>query len=241
VSIGSRPSCNIVLAEERIVEARHAYFFGGGHVQRDERTSDEMRADEDVSALLALTRCLNPLRATPPPAGGACSISSASRRRIAWPRRSRRRARSSSTTSPTGRPSSGTRACGLDPQDVAEARLASLARRTAEHGYPLTDAGLAALETALAAQFDPSDEGRYWADVLTLGAFGGEVLRAVAGVRWVSQHAAGILPFSFACTIGGEPAQLYLLAKAMKRLEHGEEDSLVAAIHFAQSRASAAT
>jgi hypothetical protein len=114
------------------------------------------------------------------------------------------------------------------PEDLAEHFLPRIARTVAaERGLDFSHEGLERLEQAL-AHAQGADEATYWKAVFDLGAFAGETLRQAGGGRWIRQDEAGVVPFAFACTINSEPAKLYLLAKAMKFLANGLEDSLTA-------------
>lgn len=124
----------------------------------------------------------------------------------------------------------GATASSLD--DILQRAFADLARAVAaRHRVALDLEGLQAVEDAIAATGpDPEgDETEYWTAVFELGAFGGEVLRASSGGRWV-QGELGTLPFVLSTRYRGGEATVNPLGKAIKRFEAGEEDSLVALV-----------
>jgi hypothetical protein len=114
--------------------------------------------------------------------------------------------------------------------DVVQDAFRGLARETAaEHGVGLTLDGLRTVEDALAKDSDryEDDEAAYWSAVFKLGSFGGELIRASGGGRWV-QVERGRLPFALSTRFRGDPrATVNPLGKAIKRFADGEGDSLV--------------
>lgn len=191
-------------------------------VQKDERSASEIEKDVEYSALFALIRVLNPLRMAKPE----------SRPRVLYhfaempPDPVREAVASggghlihSSDLVPHEKP-------WRAPEDLAEQFLSRVARRVAaERKLNFSRDGLEQLEQEL-AHARGADEATYWKAVFDLGAYAGETLREAAGGRWIRRDEAGVVPFAFACTIGSEPAELYLLAKAMKFIANGPEDSL---------------
>src|SRR5262249_44281881 len=116
--------------------------------------------------------------------------------------------------------------------------FANLARAVAaEHGVELTVEGLEIVERALAETAgDPEeDEIAYWSAVMKLGSFGGEVIRASNGGRWLVV-ATGSLPLALTTTFQGEEATVNPLGKAIKRFANGEGDSLVALVNVIRSQ-----
>jgi hypothetical protein len=113
--------------------------------------------------------------------------------------------------------------------DLLQDAFAALAERTAvDHAVPLDMAGLAAVELALTADSIDAEEDEigYWTTVVTLGALAGEVMRTANGGHWVA-GGSGTLPLVLSTRFNGEDATVNPLGKAIKRLAHGEEDSLV--------------
>lgn len=101
----------------------------------------------------------------------------------------------------------------------------------------MTPEGLAAVERALAESAgDPEeDEFAYWSAVVKLGGFGGEVIRASNGGRWVVVD-SGTLPFALSTRFRGGEATVNPLGKAVKRFANGEEDSLTALVGLVRSQ-----
>ncbi|MBZ5713809.1 hypothetical protein [Nannocystis pusilla] len=195
---------------------------GTWFVQKDERPASEIEEDVAYSTLFALVRVLNPLRMARPE----------SRPRVQYvfaemPPDPVREA----IASGGGHLIHASRVVSYDepwraPEDLADEFLSRLARTVAaERALEFSRDGLAQLEREL-AHARGGDEATYWRAVFGLGAFAGETLREAGGGRWRRQDQAGVVPFAFACTILSEPAELYLLAKAMKFIANGPEDSL---------------
>ncbi|MCY1005086.1 hypothetical protein OV079_05770 [Nannocystis pusilla] len=196
-------------------------------VQTDERPASEIAQDLDYSTLFALVRTLNPLRMKPegrprlhyvfaevPPDPVQEAVASAGGYLI----------HKSSLI-----PHDGLRA----PEDIADLALSRIAQRVAaERNLEFTGDHLLQLETELARP-PLTDDPAYWRAVFDLGAFAGEALRKVAGGRWIRCDQAGVVPFAFASRFRSEPAQLYVLAKAMKFFANGPEDSLTGFVDLA--------
>lgn len=202
---------------------------GTWFVQKDERSASEIDKDVDYSALFALVRVLNPLRMAKPGSGPRVQFLVAE-----MPPELVREAVASggghliisSEVVPHDLP------CRA-PEGLAEHFIPRIARRVAaERNVEFSRDGLAQLQQAL-AHTQGADEATYWKAVLDLGAYAGETLRKVAGGRWIRRDEAGVVPFAFACTIGSEPAELFLLAKAMKFIDNGQEDSLTGFVDMA--------
>jgi hypothetical protein len=121
--------------------------------------------------------------------------------------------------------------------DIIQNAFTSLAREVAaEHGVPMTLAGLQTVEDALAATAGSADEDEaaYWSAVFKLGAFAGELIRTSNGGRWV-QVETGSLPFALSTTYRGAEATMNPLGKAIKRFAEGEGESVVALVRVAQT------
>ncbi|MDC0719090.1 hypothetical protein [Nannocystis bainbridge] len=198
-------------------------------VQKDERPAAEIEQEVDYSALFALVRTMNPLRMSRPESRPGVQYLFAE-----LPPDPVREA----VVSGGGHVIHASEVVPFDgplraPADLAEHFFARIARKVAaERDLGFSRDGLEQLEQAL-ADAQEADEATYWKAVFDLGAYAGETLRAAAGGRWIRQDAAGVVPFAFACTIGDEPAELYLLAKAMRFIAEGPEDSLTGFVDLA--------
>jgi hypothetical protein len=114
--------------------------------------------------------------------------------------------------------------------DIIQDAFATLARTVAaRHGVGLDLDGLGRVEDALAERAGSAeeDETAYWTAVFELGGFGGELIRASNGGRWV-QVETGSLPFALSTTYRGGQATVNPLGKAIKRFAEGEGDSVAA-------------
>ncbi|WAS95267.1 hypothetical protein [Nannocystis punicea] len=202
---------------------------GTWFVQKDERSTAEIEREVEYSTLFALIRVLNPLRMSRPE----------SRPRVMYlftemPPDPVREA----VASAGGHLIHASRDVPFDepwraPEDLVEHFLPRIARTVAaERKLEFSYEGLDQLEQAL-AHARGADEATYWKAVFDLGAFAGETLRQAGGERWIRRDEAGVVPFAFACTFNSEPAVLFLLAKAMKFLANGPEDSLTAFVGLA--------
>lgn len=121
--------------------------------------------------------------------------------------------------------------------DIIQNAFASLARAVAaEHGVGLDLDGLRRVEDALAERAGSAeeDEAAYWRAVFELGGFGGELIRASNGGRWV-QVETGSLPFALQTTYRGGAATVNPLGKAIKRFAEGEGDSVVGLVDVIRS------
>jgi hypothetical protein len=120
---------------------------------------------------------------------------------------------------------------------IIQDAFGSLARAVAaEHGVGLDIDGLRRVEDALAERAGSAeeDETAYWTAVFQLGGFGGELIRASNGGRWM-QVETGSLPFALQTTYRGGEATVNPLGKAMKRFAEGEGDSVVALVDVVRS------
>lgn len=228
--------------------------------QTDHRTAQEIEQQPALSVLFALTRILNPLRGGEAGEARPVIIYSASHPPPEFLRRALGAAGALLTIGddiepkepvPAAVPAGGTfvgrilgglfGAGAAKRNDSAAGALDAMLQRAfaepaasvaAEHGVPLTIEGLRTVEDAIAAsQPDPEvDEAAYWTAVFELGSFGGEVLRAACGGRWVMAE-MGTLPFALSTTYRGGPSTVNPLGKAIKRFAEGEEDSLVALVN----------
>jgi hypothetical protein len=131
----------------------------------------------------------------------------------------------------------GTDAGAPSLDDIVQDAFSRLAREAAaEHGVPMTLAGLQTVEDALAATAVSADEDEtaYWSAVFKLGALAGELIRASNGGRWV-QVQTGSLPFALSTRYRGGEATMNPLGKAIKFFTDGEDDSVVALVRVAQT------
>ncbi|HYF61430.1 MAG TPA: hypothetical protein VD886_01365 [Herpetosiphonaceae bacterium] len=207
------------------------------YIQTDHRAADEIEQTAELSTVFALLRILNARRladsrgedplllyvmTSPPPAFLSQAIAAAGGRVQIG--------RGAPEQLPANVPA-------LD--ELLQAAFAALAQRTADdNGVPVSIDGLADVETALAA--DPisaeEDEIAYWTTVVSLGALGGEVIRAANGGRWAA-GGRGTLPVALSTSFNGDEKSLVNpLGKAIKLLANGEEDSLVYLVRLVTSK-----
>lgn len=121
--------------------------------------------------------------------------------------------------------------------DIIQDAFSSLAREVAaEHGVPMTLAGLQTVEDALAATAVSADEDEaaYWSAVFKLGGLAGELIRASNGGRWV-QVETGSLPFAVSTRYRGAEATMNPLGKTIKFFADGEGESVAALVRVAQA------
>lgn len=200
-------------------------------VQTDHRTADEVSAEPELSALFALIRVLAPRRLA---AAGSLAPTVCYSSRERPPEFLRRVIAAAGGQLLVGDDIRPEPFDGEPPplDEVVQATCAELARATAaEFGVSATTAGLADVETRLAAEAgDPEEsEIEYWSAVLKLGTFGGEIIRAGNGGRWQVLDLES-LPLALATRFRGEEAIVNPLGKAIKRFDNGPEDSLVALV-----------
>jgi hypothetical protein len=197
------------------------------YIQTDHRSAEEIAQTRELSTVFALLRILNAQRlaesrgeharisyvlaSSPPPFFSAVIAAAGAQVQLGL-------------GAPEALPAE---VSALDM--VLQDAFAGLAERTAaDHAVSVSLAGLAAVEQALtAAPLDAEEDTiGYWTTVVALGALAGEVMRAANGGQWVT-GGQGTLPVVLATRLGGEDATVNPLGKAIKRLTHGEEDSLV--------------
>jgi hypothetical protein len=233
--------------------------------QTDHRGAEEIEARRALSTLFALVRILQPLRwedpaeprpvviysaTNPPPeflrqairAAGALLTIGDDIEPQPWPEPARPESGSFFGRAMRGLFGGGQAAAAAPAapslDDIVQQAFAELAREVAAaHGVGVDVEGLRVVEDAVAArQPDPEDdETAYWTAVLELGAFGGEVLRARNGGRWVQADRMGTLPFALATRYRGGDATVNPLGKAIKRLAGGEDDSVVALVQVVRA------
>ena len=204
------------------------------YIQIDHREAAEVDLEPELSTLMAIVRVLNPLRFTE----GEGQVPEVVYHSLHEPPPFLRRALASAGASLVVGPDVAGAPLAPDASVGAIAALdvlidetfGALARRTAESaGLSLTVTGLEAYERALVADERPSAEGdevRYWASVLKLGAFTGELLRGPNGGRWArSSSTVGSLPFVMVASFRGETATVNPLGKAIKYFGQGEQDA----------------
>jgi hypothetical protein len=207
------------------------------YVQTDHRTAAEIEGEPELSVLFALVRILNPRRMAEAGSPEPLVIYSAQERPPEFLRRAIHAAGGSLVVGDDLQPVPG----DAEPdalEEVIESAFARLARAVAaEHRVSLTPEGLGAVERALAeVAGDPEgDEVAYWSAVVKLGSFGGEMIRASNGGRWMVVD-SGTLPFALSARFQGEEATVNPLGKAIKRFANGEEDSLVALVNVIRSQ-----
>jgi hypothetical protein len=219
---------DIVLKE---VEGRKQF------VQTDHRTAGEVEEEPELSVLFALIRILNPKRMAEPGTPEPVVMYAARERPPEFLRKAIRAAGGLITLGPGTQPEPDE---GDTPplDEVIQSAFLNMARAVAaEYRVRLTPAGLAAVERALAGSAgDPEgDEIGYWSAVVKLGSFGGEVIRASNGGRWLVV-ATGSLPFALSTRFRGEEATVNPLGKAIKRFAHGEEDSVLSLVNLIRSQ-----
>ena len=205
-------------------------------VQTDHRTAAEIEQQLELSALLALVRILNPKRMAEAGSPEPVIIYSAQERPPEPLRRVIRAAGGRLVIGDNLQPEAqeeGPPALEAVVESVFEGVARAVA---AEYQVPLTPDGLKSVEVALAALAGDreEDEAAYWSSVLKLGSFGGEVIRASNGGRWVVTS-SGSLPFSLSTRFRGEEATVNPLGKAIKRFANGEDDSLITLVNMLQS------
>jgi hypothetical protein len=207
------------------------------YVQTDHRTAEEIEQEPDLSTLFAIIRILNPKRMAEDGSPEPLVIYSAQEPPPDFLRRAIRAAGGQLVVGDAQQPVSDQ---GEPPAlgEVIESAFANLARAVAtEYGTSQSPEGLAVVERALAelAGHPEEDEVVYWSAVVKLGSFGGEVVRASNGGRWVVVD-SGTLPFALTTRFRGGEATVNPLGKAVKRFENGEEDSLVALVSLIRSQ-----
>lgn len=114
------------------------------------------------------------------------------------------------------------------PSDLADGAFAGLARRVLEReGLVADEDGLAAFEKiASAAPSRDEDEVGYWTMVAELAAVTGEVIRGVAGGRWVDDpQGYADIPFMFAAGGPDSNWNVNAVGKAIKYLAIGDAES----------------
>ena len=195
---------------------------GARYVQTDHRTPQEIDAELDLSILFAVLRVVNPRRSGP----GPVLYQAAHRPPLALERALRAAGASLAVGEAFDKPLPVSP--GVEPlpalQDVVDQAFAGLART---QGVAQDLDGLRRLEERLWEQRPDleADEPAYWAAVVGLGGFAGELIRANVGGRWnVDPAARGTLPIEFLGTVRGEPATLNPLGKAIKFLKYGPGD-----------------
>lgn len=207
-------------------------------VQTDHRTAEEMRQEEEISILFALTRVL-----------GARSLKSTQEEVdvvyvcAETPPDFLRHA----VASAGGRigihegpalPYDGVLSA---PESLADGAFRRLVQRVlTTHSLPLDESSLEALQRAYAQAPDQEeDEPGYWTRVVTLAAVAGELLRARWGGQWVHHVGLAALPFAFSHQIAGSTRTLVsnLVGKAQRFLTEGQHESLAALLHSAEDHA----
>jgi hypothetical protein len=204
------------------------------YIQTDHRETAEIEREPELSTLMALVRVINPLRFSEDEAPTPEVVYHAMHRPPPFLRRALASAGAALVVGPSegGTPLAPDPSVGdvADVDALADETFGALARRTAESsGVSLTVNGLEAYERALVADERPSaeaDEVRYWASVLKLGAFTGELLRGPNKGRWArSTSTVGSLPFVVLASYRGETATVNPLGKAIKYFGQGEQDA----------------
>lgn len=203
------------------------------YVQTDHRTPEEIEQEPELSVLFALVRVLNPKRMGEAGSPEPLVTYSAQHRPPEFLQRAIRAAGGLVTvgTSTEPEPDEGS-APGLE--EVVGSAFARLAQAVAsEHQVAPTPEGLETVERALAAGAgDPEEDPlAYWSAVVKLGCFGGELIRASNGGRWMVAG-SGSLPFALSTSFRGRQATVNPLGKAIKRFANGEEDSLTALVNL---------
>jgi hypothetical protein len=206
-------------------------------VQTDHRTAEEIRQQEEISILFALTRVLGArvpadsqdvevlyVCAEPPPDFLRHAVASAGGRMAVH----------EGPSLPYDGPLSA-------PADLADRAFRHLAQRVLrERRLPLDESTLETLERAYAQAPDrEEDEQEYWTHVVTLAAVAGELLRARWGGRWIHMPGLAALPFAFSHSIRGSSRSLVsnAVGKAQRFLNHGEYENLVALLDGAEDHA----
>ncbi len=204
------------------------------YVQTDHRDAAEIEYESELATLMALVRVLNPLRFTEGEGPAPEVVYHAAHVPPPFLRRAIASAGATLVVGPdaSGEPLAYDLSVGalVDVDALADETFGALGRRTAESiGLTLTVSGLEAYERALVADGPPSaegDEGRYWASVLKLGAFTGELLREPNGGRWVQTGSTmGRLPFVIHASYQGTTATVNPLGKAIKYFGQGTQDA----------------
>jgi hypothetical protein len=206
-------------------------------VQTDHRAAGEIEREPALSTLFALVRILNPKRMAEEGSPEPAVLYIAQDRPPGFLGRAVRAAGGQLIidAGPEPEPDEGE----TPPLDqVIESAFADLARAVAaEHGVEPTVDGLREVERALAEKApDPDgDEIAYWSAVVKLGGFGGELIRASNGGRWLVAE-SGTLPFALSTSFRGEQATVNPLGKAIRRFANGEEDSVVSLVNVLRSQ-----
>jgi hypothetical protein len=209
---------------------------GGGrrYVQTDHREASEIESEPELATLMALVRVLNPLRFSEDDGPTPEVVHYASHTPPPFLRRALASVGATLVVGPdpSGPPLAYDASLGAiaDVDALVDETFGALARRTAESvELSLTLPGLETYERALVADGPPSaddNEARYWASVLKLGAFTGELLRGTNGGRWAQSNSSnGNLPFVMLASFTGQAATVNPLGKAIKYFAQGEQDA----------------
>lgn len=223
--------------------------------QTDDRPMEVVTRDPALATLFVLTRLINPRRDRAAPAD-AVVVYSARYEPPLFLRQAIHAAGARLTVGsdlmprepfPPSEPASGgswldrarrllgggaEKTAGSPLDDIVQRAFVDLARATiAEHGVQLDEAGLLAVEDALAAR-NPDrkrDEDEYWSAVFRLGSVAGEVIRGAFGGEWrvARESDVGPLPFALTTRYREGIVRANVLNKAMKRFQDGREESLL--------------
>ena len=202
-------------------------------VQTDHRTTEDIESAQELSAVFALIRILNPKRMAEPGSPEPMVICSFQDRppeflRVIISSTGGRCVYGDNLTTDADLPAP-------QPLDqVINSSFAALALAVSrEFQADMTTDGLRKIEERLTLIFQPADEDEnaYWSAVLKLGAFGGELIRKFNGGDWTKVE-TGTLPFALTTSFRGESATVNPLGKAIKFFANGSDDSLVALVNM---------
>ncbi|VTS05895.1 hypothetical protein [Tuwongella immobilis] len=206
-------------------------------IQTDHRSPEEIEQEPELSVLYALIRILNPRRAT---LEGVEDPIVVYHTQHPLPRYMRQTIRSAggelmlnSEIEPWNEGD-----VALDMDAILESTMESLAEWLRETYHLTPDvAGLSKLEHLLAERSpnSESDEVNYWASVIYLGCYTGELIRKGIGGQWITCD-SGTLPIALETTFREEPATVNPLGKAIKRFDNGPDDSPVGLVKMLLSQ-----
>jgi len=217
---GSLESVDVVVQDPETGRRR---FF-----QTDHRTAEEIRQQEEISILFALTRVLSARGLGTPQeveVGYVCFEPPPEFLRHAV-------ASAGGTMAVHEGPSLPYHGPLSQPEDLADGAFRRLAERVLrERGAALTESALEDLQFAHAQAPDhEEDEPGYWTRVAELAALAGELLRTKWGGRWIHKPGLAAFPFAFCHPIEGSSRSLIsnAVGKAQRFLNGGKHENLLA-------------
>jgi hypothetical protein len=206
------------------------------YMQTDHRSAKEIEAEPELSVLFALTRILNPKRMPHKGRQAPAVVYVAMQPPPEFLREAIRASGGHLMIGLDGQIEAG---LGEGPslEKVIQDGFSGLALAVAREFHVSMDlSGLGAVEAALVrkAKTQEEDEIAYWSAVFKLGSFAGELIRGKKGGNWGIVE-TGSLPFALSTKYQEKDAIVNPLGKAIKRLAHGEEESLVSFVRVFSS------